>query len=60
MDQFALSIVTICFNAEDTISRCLESVSQLKQEAIQYIVIDGGSTDATLDILREYEHLIDV
>lgn len=60
MEQVALSIVTICFNAEDTISRCLESVSQLNQKAVQYIVVDGGSTDATLDILREYEHCIDI
>lgn len=60
MKPVDLSIITISFNAQDTISRCLESVARIKQESIEYIVIDGGSTDNTLEILHKYKNVIDV
>ncbi len=50
-----VSIVTPCFNAAETIRRALESVLGQSYLRIEVIVIDGGSTDGTLDILREYE-----
>jgi len=55
-----VSIVTICYNAEATIRECLASVGRQDYGSIEYIVIDGGSTDNTLDILSEYNDVIDV
>ncbi len=49
------SIVTVCFNSEKTIRDCIESVIDQDYLDIEHIVIDGGSDDRTMDILREYE-----
>lgn len=50
-----VSIVTPCLNAANTIERTIDSVFDQQYQNIQYIVVDGVSTDGTLDILREYE-----
>ena len=49
-----ISILTVCYNSAATIRDAVDSV--LAQEGIEmeYIVIDGGSTDGTLDVLRSY------
>lgn len=46
-----LSVVLITMNEADRVRRCLESVKELADEII---VLDSGSTDGTLEILREY------
>ena len=48
-----ISIITAVLNAADTIRDCIESIYSQKQP-IEHIVIDGGSTDGTLEILEEY------
>ncbi len=50
-----ISVITVCFNSAVTLRDTLESV--LKQSCTDYelIVVDGGSTDSTLELLREYE-----
>lgn len=53
--QPLVSIVTPCFNAAATLRRTLDSVLNQTYPNIELIVIDGGSTDGTIDILREYE-----
>lgn len=50
-----VSIVTPCFNAAGTIRDTIESVLAQACANIEYIVIDGGSRDGTVDIIREYE-----
>ncbi|PCH54310.1 MAG: hypothetical protein COC22_00460 [Flavobacteriaceae bacterium] len=50
-----ISIITVCFNAEDFIEQCIQSVISQKFEDFEYIVIDGGSTDKTTDIITKYE-----
>lgn len=50
-----VTIITVCYNECDTISRCINSVLSQGYEYIQYIVIDGSSTDGTVPILRRYE-----
>jgi glycosyltransferase involved in cell wall biosynthesis len=55
-----LSIITPCLNAEETIRETIESVLQQGVDGVQYIIIDGGSTDSTLDIINEYAQSIDV
>jgi len=55
-----VSIVTVCFNAVATIERTIRSVAELRYPAIEYIVIDGGSTDGTVDVLRNWDGHIDL
>ena len=53
-----ITIVTACLNSAQTIDRTLRSIASQNYPSLEYIVYDGGSTDATLDILRRYEGLI--
>ena len=53
-----ISIVTVCFNSVKTIEQTIKSVINQSYKYIEYIIIDGGSTDGTLDIIRKYESYI--
>ena len=50
-----ISIVTVCLNSVKTIERTIQSVLSQSYENIEYIIIDGGSTDGTLDIVNKYK-----
>ena len=50
-----ISIITVSFNSASTIEDTLKSVISQDYKNIEYIVIDGGSTDGTLDILNQYK-----
>ena len=50
-----ISIVTATFNSVATIRDTIESVLMQDYQDIEYLVIDGGSKDATIDIVKEYE-----
>ena len=52
-----MSLVTVCFNSESTIKTTLDSVADQDFPSLEYIVVDGGSTDATLQILKNYSRL---
>lgn len=49
-----ISIVTICYNAARDLQRTIESVLSQDCPDIEYIIVDGGSTDDTLDVVRAY------
>lgn len=49
-----ISVVTAVFNRADTVGDALASVRAQRCPAVEHIVIDGGSTDGTLDILHEH------
>ena len=47
-----ISIITVCYNAEDTISDTIQSVLSQDYEDVEYIIVDGKSTDRTLEIIQ--------
>ena len=50
-----ISIITVCYNRADTICDTIESILAQTHPDIEYIVIDGASTDNTVEIIRQYE-----
>ena len=49
-----ITIITTCYNRSSTIRNALESVLSQDYPDIEYIVVDGASTDGSLDIINEY------
>jgi glycosyltransferase involved in cell wall biosynthesis len=45
-------VVTPCLNARATIDRTVQSIADQRYEPLEHIVVDGGSTDGTLDVLK--------
>src|ERR1700743_908663 len=60
MQDLKISLITVAYNAQDTIESCITSVLRQKSGNIQYIVIDGGSTDNTTQIIKKYKDKIDL
>lgn len=55
-----VSIITSCFNRTTTIRGAIESVLAQDYNDIEFIVVDGSSTDGSLDIIREYADRISI
>lgn len=53
-----ISVITPCFNSASTIRETIQSVLQQHYPGVEHIVMDGGSTDGTLEIVKEYPHLL--
>ena len=49
-----ISIITVCYNAEKTIEKTIQSVVSQDYPNIEYLIIDGKSKDSTLDIVQRY------
>ena len=54
-----VSVITISYNSVFTIEDTIKSVLAQKDIDLEYIIVDGGSTDGTLDIINKYKNKID-
>jgi glycosyltransferase involved in cell wall biosynthesis len=52
------SIITVTYNAAQWLERTIQSIISQSCSGIEYILVDGGSTDGTLDIIKRYESQI--
>ena len=57
--NYKLSVVTICYNAKDYIASTFESVRKQSSKDFEYVVIDGGSDDGTLELIKANQDIID-
>lgn len=53
-------MITVVFNAQETIAQCIQSVINQKYKNVEHIIIDGGSTDGTLQIVNQYRSSIKI
>ena len=49
-----ISVITVCYNAAASLEETMLSVLNQTYDKVEYIVIDGGSKDGTLDIIKKY------
>lgn len=56
--NYLISVITVCFNCRDTIEKTIGSVINQTYSDIEFIIIDGGSTDGTIDIINTYHQKI--
>jgi glycosyltransferase involved in cell wall biosynthesis len=60
VNSLILSVVTPTLNSEKTIRRFLESFPPILNDLIEIIIVDGGSKDGTLQILKEFEKSLNI
>lgn len=54
-EKMHLSIITVCFNASKTIQNTFDSVLGQSRSDIEHWIVDGASTDATIDLIKAYQ-----
>ena len=58
-DKPLISVITVVLNGEKYVEEAILSIIKQTYDNVEYIIIDGGSTDGTLKIIHKYEDLID-
>ena len=54
-----ITVVTVVFNGEEFLEETIQAVINQTYDNVEYMIIDGGSTDGTVDIIKKYESYID-
>ena len=54
-----ISIITVTYNSAQTLEQTIQSVILQDYEDVEYIIVDGQSTDDTLSVIRKYRHKIE-
>ena len=60
LNQPLISVITVVFNGDKYLEETILSVKNQSYKNIEFIIIDGGSTDNTINIIKKYESLIDL
>lgn len=55
-----ISVITVCYNSSVTIEKTIESVESQSYNNIEYIIVDGGSKDTTLDIIKKHSRTVNI
>jgi glycosyltransferase involved in cell wall biosynthesis len=53
-----ISVITVVYNGEEYLEQTIKSIISQKYNHFEYIIIDGGSTDGTLKIIKKYKKYI--
>ena len=55
-----ISVITVCFNSEKTIENTIKSVLSQNYKDIEYIIVDGGSKDETINLISKHKEKISI
>ena len=58
MEKIKISIITITYNSEKTLRDTLESVRNQHYSNLEYIIVDGESSDSTMDMVNQYSDIV--
>ena len=54
-----ITVITVVFNGEKYLEKTIQSIINQDYDNVEYVIIDGGSTDSTIAIIKQYENQID-
>ncbi len=54
-----ISIITVCYNAYDDLKFTIDNIRTLKTADVEYIIVDGNSSDQSVELIKENEDIID-